>query len=66
MPITLSLKRAAEETGLSVRTLAYAIARGELLSIRVGRRRLISFAALNEFLLGRRPKQTGEGIDREK
>jgi len=61
MPITLSLKRAAEETGLSPRTLAYAIARGELVSIRVGRRRLISVAALNEFLAGRKPKEAEEG-----
>jgi hypothetical protein len=47
----MSLKRAAEESDLSPRTLQYAIARGELESILVGRRRLILPAALESFLL---------------
>ena len=33
--------QAAEESGLSMRTLQYAIERGELASVHVGRRRLI-------------------------
>jgi excisionase family DNA binding protein len=44
--ITYSLKKAAEESGLSQRTLQYAIAKGELLSVRVGRRPLIPAEAL--------------------
>lgn len=50
MPITISLERAAEESGLSVRTLNYAIANGELKSVTVGRRRLIPVRALESFL----------------
>ena len=51
MPITYTLKKAAEESGLSVRTLQYAIDRGELESLRIGRRRLIPARSLEEFLL---------------
>jgi excisionase family DNA binding protein len=51
VPITYSLKRAAEETGLSQRTLQYAIERGELASVLVGRRRLIPVKSLEDFLL---------------
>jgi len=51
MAITLTLRRAAEESGLSVRTLNYAIARGALESVTVGRRRLIPVRALEAFLL---------------
>ena len=50
MAITYSLKRAAEESGLSLRTLQYAIRCGELESFLVGRRRLISAISLREFL----------------
>jgi excisionase family DNA binding protein len=49
--ITLTLKRAADESGLSVRTLHYAIAKGELESVSVGRRRLIPARSLENFLL---------------
>ena len=55
MAIAYSLKRAAEECGLSTRTLQYAIERGELESFLVGRRRLIRVRSLEEFL--RRKKQ---------
>jgi excisionase family DNA binding protein len=48
--ITYTLKRASEESGLSARTLQYAIARGELDSFRIGRRRLIRVRSLEEFL----------------
>ena len=50
MAITYSLKRAAEECGLSIRSLQYAIARGELESFLIGRRRLIRVRSLQEFL----------------
>ncbi len=50
MAITYTLKRAAEECGLSTRTLQYAIARGELDSFLIGRRRLIRVRCLEEFL----------------
>jgi len=53
MPITISLKRAAEESGLSPRTLRYAIERGELKSCRVGRRLLIPVKELERFLLAK-------------
>lgn len=56
MAITYTLKKAAEESGLSMRTLQYAIERGELESVSVGRRRLIPVRSLEEFLfLKKRP-----------
>lgn len=53
MAITYTLKKAAEESGLSMRTLQYAIGRGEIQSFKVGRRRLIPARALEAFLLGK-------------
>ncbi len=50
MAIAYSLKRAAEESGLSMRTLQYAIERGELASVQVGRRRLVLARSLEQFL----------------
>jgi excisionase family DNA binding protein len=50
MPITYTLTRAAQECGLSLRTLQYAIERGELESLLIGRRRLIPARSLEEFL----------------
>lgn len=50
MPITYTLQRAAEESGLSMRTLQYAIERGELASVQVGRRRLVLARSLEQFL----------------
>jgi len=50
LAITYTVKKAAEESGLSMRTLQYAIGRGELGSILVGRRRLIPARSLVEFL----------------
>lgn len=50
MAITYTLQKAAEESGLSMRTLQYAIERGELESFLVGRRRLIPARSLEEFL----------------
>jgi len=63
MPITFSLRRAAEESGLSIRTLQYAIERGELESLLLGRRRLVPVRSLEAFLLRKKPspaKQTTE------
>jgi excisionase family DNA binding protein len=53
--ITYSLKRAAEESGLSTRTLQYAIERGELTSVQIGRCRLIPANSLEKFLLRTKP-----------
>lgn len=64
MAITYSLERAAEESGLSQRTLRYAIERGELESVRVGRRRLIPAGALQNFLLREIPR--AEKVERGK
>lgn len=58
MSITVTLKRAAEESGLSIRTLQYAIERGELKSVLIGRRRLIPMRALQYFLLHGRKQIT--------
>ena len=65
MAITVTLSKAAEESGLSLRTLQYAVQRGELASVTVGRRRLIPADALRRFLLGRqRPRSTAKGLAR--
>jgi excisionase family DNA binding protein len=48
--ITYTMKRASEESGLSMRTLQYAIERGELESLRIGRRRLVPALSLERFL----------------
>lgn len=60
MPITVNLTKAAEESGLSLRTLQYAIARGALQSVKVGRRRLIPADGLRRFLLGRQSQTQGK------
>lgn len=60
MPITYTLQRAAEESGLSMRTLQYAIERGELASVQVGRRRLVLARSLEQFLSkGSRASKSG-------
>jgi len=51
VPITFTMKRAAEESGLSLRTLQYAVGDGRLPSVKVGRRRLVPVEALRKFLL---------------
>ena len=58
MAITYTLQKAAEESGLSMRTLQYAIGRGELESLQVGRRRLIPARSLEQFLLGKNRRVT--------
>ena len=55
MAITFTLQKAAEESGLSIRTLQYAIERGELESFLIGRRRLIPARSLEAFLFRNRP-----------
>lgn len=62
MPITCTLQQAAEESGLSLRTLQYAIKRGEITSVKVGRRRLVTFQSLEQFLSkGKRGPVNGRG-----
>jgi excisionase family DNA binding protein len=56
MAISFSIKVAAEESGLSERTLHTAIKDGRLGVLRVGRRVLVTTAALQEFLHGRATK----------
>jgi len=56
MAITYTLKRAAEESGLSMRTLQYAIGRGEIESLPIGRRRLIPARSLQAFLFRKSPE----------
>jgi excisionase family DNA binding protein len=56
MPISFSVKVAAEQCGLSERTIHAAIKRGDLKVMRVGRRVLIAPTALENFLNGRTGK----------
>jgi excisionase family DNA binding protein len=62
--ITYTLKKAAEESGLSMRTLQYAIGRGELESFLVGRRRLIPARSLEQFLFRKRDQQRPKKAER--
>ncbi|MCB9597533.1 MAG: helix-turn-helix domain-containing protein [Sandaracinaceae bacterium] len=48
--VALSVAEAAEATGLSRRTVERLIRSGELSSIRIGRRRLVTLDALTELL----------------
>jgi excisionase family DNA binding protein len=57
MPISFSVRVAAEQCGLSERTIHAAIKQGDLKVMRVGRRVLITPAALENYLNGR----TGKG-----
>jgi excisionase family DNA binding protein len=56
MAISFSIKVAATQSGLSERTLHAAIKDGRLAVLRVGRRVLITTAALQDFLHGRAAK----------
>ena len=51
LAITFTLQKAAQESGLSIRTIQYLIERGELDSVLVGRRRLIPARSLEKFLI---------------
>ena len=53
MAICFSVKVAAEQCGLSERTIHAAIKDGRLKVMRVGRRVLITVAALEEYLHGK-------------
>jgi excisionase family DNA binding protein len=56
MAISFSVKVAAEQCGLSERTIHAAIKQGRLKVMRVGRRVLITPAALDDYLHGRTGK----------
>jgi excisionase family DNA binding protein len=56
MTISFSVKIAAEQCGLSERTIHAAIKQGDLKAMRVGRRVLITPAALDDYLLGKTNK----------
>lgn len=53
-PLLLSQAEAASSIGVSKRWLEQAIARGELPTVRLGRRRLVAFADLEVFVAERR------------
>jgi excisionase family DNA binding protein len=56
MAICYSVKTAAEECALSERTIHAAIKQGRLKVMRVGRRVLVTPAALNDYLNGKMGK----------
>jgi excisionase family DNA binding protein len=56
MAMSFSVKVAAEECGLSERTIHSAIKQGRLKVMRVGRRVLITPTALDDYLHGRTGK----------
>lgn len=56
MAISFSVKVAAEQIGLSERSIHSAIKRGDLKAMRVGRRVLITPKALEDYLNGRTHK----------
>ena len=60
MTISFSVKVAAEQCGLSERTIHAAIKQGNLKAIGVGRRVLITPTALENYLHGR-PGKSKEG-----
>jgi excisionase family DNA binding protein len=49
-PLAIGIQEAARRLGVSARTVATLIARGELPSRRIGRRRVIPVALLQAFL----------------
>jgi excisionase family DNA binding protein len=56
MAISFSIRVAAEQCGLSERTLHTAIQRGDLTVVRIGRRVLVTPTALEDYLHGRTDK----------
>jgi len=62
--ITYTLKKASEESGLSMRTLQYAIVRGELESFLIGRRRLVPVRSLEKFLFRKKIPPTAQRAER--
>ena len=61
--ISMTMRQASETTGLSVRKLYDLIGEGKLLSVTVGRRRLVIAKSLEELLLGKGQGQTREVRD---
>ena len=59
MPITLTMKDASRESGLSVRMLYTLIGQKRLASTRIGRRRLVIAASLMKLLTG------GDGLEKK-
>jgi excisionase family DNA binding protein len=54
MAISFSVKVAAQECGLSERTIHAAIRRGDLQVMRIGRRVLVTPSALHDYVNGRK------------
>jgi excisionase family DNA binding protein len=48
-PLLSSKQRVAEQLGVSVRTIDYLIASGELPTVRIGRRRMVVTKSLDNF-----------------
>ena len=63
MVISFSVKVAAQQCGLSERTIHGAIHRGDLKVIRVGRRVLVTPRALEDYLNGRTSRSKGVRIE---
>ena len=58
--LTYTVEEAARRLGIG-RGLAYeAVRRGEIPTVRIGRRRLVPCAALDRLLVGAEPSQEGE------
>jgi excisionase family DNA binding protein len=56
--LAVDIREAARQLSLSVRTIATLVARRELPSRKVGRRRIIPVAALEAFIVGRTAQPT--------
>jgi excisionase family DNA binding protein len=56
-PISVSVRTATRLSGLGRTRLYDAIGSGEIASVRIGRRRLISFESLRRFLTSREPTE---------
>ena len=61
-PIMLSLKEASEKSGLSYSALRLMCIRNEIVHIRVGRKYLINWARLVEYLGGSASVEITEGV----
>jgi excisionase family DNA binding protein len=59
-PMAMSVVAAAERLGLSRSTVYDLIADGSLATLRVGRRRLVTESAIEEFLAGRLASEAGQ------
>ena len=60
---SLTVPEVAWSLGVSVRTIEYLVSTGELPSVKLGRRRLISSAALDEFLISHTVRRAGQSGD---